>query len=108
VLLVTNNYQLMRMVVSWPNLPRRHQPQGEGHGPSDDDTWRWLWDNVSYDIKQWGLMSGIPENFTSEFREVLVGNRLIYPDGTVNKFIERYLREQVLGLFDKKDTKGKR
>jgi len=35
----------------------------------------------------------------------LIGNRIIYPDGTVNSFVERYLREQVVKLFE---TKPKR
>jgi hypothetical protein len=32
----------------------------------------------------------------------LIGNRVIYPDGTVNSFVQRYLREQVLKLFEGK------
>jgi len=29
----------------------------------------------------------------------LVGNRVIYPDGTVNSFVQRFLREKVVNLF---------
>jgi hypothetical protein len=32
----------------------------------------------------------------------LIGNRILYPDGTVNSFVQRYLREQVLKFFDTK------
>jgi hypothetical protein len=35
----------------------------------------------------------------------LVGNRVLYPDGTVNSFVQRYLRERVLKLFDTKPRK---
>jgi hypothetical protein len=35
----------------------------------------------------------------------LIGNRVIYPDGTVNSFVQRYLREQVLKLFEAKPKK---
>ena len=35
----------------------------------------------------------------------LIGNRIIYPDGTMNSFVERYLREQVLKLFEAKTKK---
>jgi len=35
----------------------------------------------------------------------LVGNRVLYPDGTVNSYVQRYLRERVLRLFDAKPRK---
>jgi len=35
----------------------------------------------------------------------LIANRILYPDGTVNSFVQRYLREQVLKLFDAKHKK---
>jgi hypothetical protein len=36
----------------------------------------------------------------------LINNRIIYPDGTVNSFVQRYLREQVVRLFDPKLKKA--
>ena len=33
---------------------------------------------------------------------LLIANRILYPDGTANSFVQRYLREQVLELFDAK------
>jgi hypothetical protein len=35
----------------------------------------------------------------------LINNRIIYPDGTVNSYVERYLREKVIHLFE---TRSKR
>jgi hypothetical protein len=35
----------------------------------------------------------------------LIGNRVLYPDGTVNSFVQRYLRERVLKLFDARPRK---
>ncbi|HJX36106.1 MAG TPA: hypothetical protein VJ280_04010 [Dehalococcoidales bacterium] len=35
----------------------------------------------------------------------LIGNRILYPDGTVNSYVQRYLREKVINLFDKKTRK---
>ncbi|MHC4982122.1 MAG: hypothetical protein ACYTF6_03005 [Planctomycetota bacterium] len=37
----------------------------------------------------------------------LIGNRILYPDGTVNSFVRRYLREKVLNLFDGRPKKRK-
>ena len=38
----------------------------------------------------------------------LIGNRVIYPDGTVNSYVQRYLREQVVNLFDVQPKKSAR
>ena len=34
--------------------------------------------------------------------KVLIGNRVLYPDGTINSFVQRYLRDRVLKSFDAK------
>jgi hypothetical protein len=31
--------------------------------------------------------------------EALVANRVLYPDGTVNSFVQKYLQDRVLTLF---------
>ena len=36
----------------------------------------------------------------------VIGNSVLYPDGTVNSFVQRYLREQVLKLFDAKPKRS--
>jgi hypothetical protein len=38
----------------------------------------------------------------------LIGNRILYPDGTVNSFAQRYLRERVLKLFQAKPIPRKK
>ena len=35
-----------------------------------------------------------------------LANQIIYPDGTVNSYVERYLRERVIKLFDRKAKKS--
>jgi hypothetical protein len=32
----------------------------------------------------------------------LIGNRILYPDGNVNSFVQRYLQQQILKLFEAK------
>ena len=42
--------------------------------------------------------------FDQELKK-LIGNRILYPDGTVNSFVQRYLREKVLNLFEARPKK---
>ena len=50
-------------------------------------------------------MSGLTVPLVERKLKPLVGNRVLYPDGTVNSFVQRYLRERVLKLFDAKPRK---
>ena len=38
--------------------------------------------------------------------EALIANRVLYPDGTANGFVERYLKERVVKLFSQTLRKG--
>ena len=102
VLLMANNHQLMRMLVTWPNVAVKPACTTEATDSSDEEVWNWLWENTAYNPKEWSSKSGVSSSFFEESRAILIGNRLVYPDGTLNKFVERYLREKVLGLFDAK------
>jgi hypothetical protein len=73
-------------------------------GESESEVWEWLWENTSYRLSELKERIGIPfsELALANKLKPLIGNRLIYPDGTVNSFIERYLRDQVAKLFEAK------
>ncbi len=52
--------------------------------------------------------SDVPERWAALVErklKPLIGNRVLYPDGTVNSFVQRYLRERVLKLFDAKTAR---
>ena len=108
VLLIANNPELIKIVVAWTSLNTRHTEKlSELLGDSESETWEWLWQNTRYSLSE------LKEKISVPFSEIalenkirpLIGNRIIYPDGTVNSFVERYLREQVLKLFEAKTKK---
>ena len=81
-------------------------------GSTEDEIWRWLWNNADYSLLELIEKSGIGVSEYSMQKKftVLIGNRVVYPDGTMNSFVQRFLRERVLRLFDsktRKPTKGK-
>ena len=100
VLLLVGNAELIRITVAWMGMPnRRRRRLTEYPGNSEDDTWRWLWENTEYSVS--ALMNRIPgatEQTEQKFR-ALVANRILYPDGTVNTFVKKYLEERVLTIF---------
>ncbi len=103
VLLVAGNSRLTRIVVAWTNTDvSRKRKRTKCKGTDDENVWHWLWENVKYSREELISKSGVTEAaFDSKF-EALVGNRVLYPDGTINAFVRRYLRARVLKLLDAK------
>jgi hypothetical protein len=64
--------------------------------------WDWLWANARYSLDDLAERSSLTAPLVERKPKPLIGNRVLYPDGTVNSFVQRYLRERVLGLFDAK------
>jgi hypothetical protein len=74
---------------------------------SEHEAWDWLWENAEYSPAELIDRIGIPLSLAGLEKKMrfLIGNRVIYPDGTANSYVERYLREQVLKLFDAKSQR---
>ncbi|MBI2166347.1 MAG: hypothetical protein HYU29_08110 [Chloroflexi bacterium] len=108
VLLVADNPEFIRIVMAWTNLHvKRADRLTALRGGSENEVWEWLWENTRY--SQTELINRIGIHFSesgldSKMRP-LIGNRILYPDGTVNSFVQRYLREQVVKLFEAKSKR---
>ena len=104
VLLLAEDPELIRITVAWTNTSTT-RPKKFTRPPQSDDShewWEWLWQNRVYSRQEVMDKAAYTElRFDRKFR-TLVGNRAIYPDGTVNSFVQRYLREKVLKLFQAK------
>ena len=102
VLLVTDNPERIKIVVAWTNLEvRRAEKLTELRGETENEVWEWLWKNTQYSRTKLIEKIGVPfsESGLEGKMRPLIGNRILYPDGTVNSFVQHYLREQVLKLF---------
>jgi hypothetical protein len=108
VLLLADNPDLVKIVVAWTSLDvKRADKLTRLPGESESEAWEWLWQNTNYPLSELKEKIGISFSELSLENKLkpLIGNRIIYPDGTVNSFVQRYLREQVAKLFE---TKQKR
>jgi len=107
VLLVADDPTFTKIIVAWNKLDVRpvKKPR-RSPGESEQDQWNWLWANVSYSLDDLGERSGLTVALIERKLKPLIGNRILYPDGSVNSFVQRYLRERVLKLFDTKPRKA--
>ena len=51
-------------------------------GPVAGREWRWLWDQVNYDLDELSILIG--KTVSPEDMNALIGSRLVFPDGTVS------------------------
>ena len=103
VLFVAGDPELMKIVVAWTTLDVR--PAEKLTDPPDQPDrkgWDWLWANAEFSVDQLAEKSGLTVRLVEQKLRPLIGNRVLYPDGTVNSFVLRYLRQRVLKLFDAK------
>jgi isocitrate dehydrogenase kinase/phosphatase len=109
VLLIADEPHLIRIVVAWSNVRiRRAKRITHLQNNSDSAVWNWLWENTSYSREDLLLKSAVPENAFDAKMSVLIGNRVLYPDGTINSLVQRYLHNLVLKIFDSKPKRKKK
>ena len=108
VLLLADNPELVKIAVAWTSLRMRRANGLIGlPGESEHETWEWLWENTDYSLVELKEKIGISFSELALENKIkpLIGNRIIYPDGTVNSYVQRYLREQVVRLFEVKSNR---
>jgi hypothetical protein len=108
VLLIADLPECIKFVIAWTNIKmRRADNLTELVSTSESEIWEWLWNNTIY------YRSDLTEKIGISFSDLgvenqirpLIGNRILYLDGTVNSYVQRYLREKVITLFDNKSRK---
>jgi hypothetical protein len=107
VLLVADNPDRIKLIIAWTNSnaePSKNLTTLDGE--SENNIWDWLWKNTNYSKMELKEKSDIPSEVALENKmRPLIGNRIVYPDGTVNSYVKKYLREQVVNLFGTKSKK---
>ena len=107
ILLIADNPELTRISVAWPNISiHRSQSCSKLEGETELQIWKWLWDNTQFSDAELAEASSIRENLIRRKMAPLITNRILYPDGTINSFVQRYLREKVLKTLRLKTKKN--
>ncbi len=96
VLLVSGSPSLIRIVVAWMNMAvertRRFTPFPEDR----EQQWEWLWHNTVYSPEKFAERLPFSDKELGQKLQALITNRVLYPDGTVNSYVERLLRTRIV------------
>jgi hypothetical protein len=105
VLLIADNPELTKIIVAWTNISvERINELIPLPNDSEREIWKWLWQNSKYSLTELKEKADISvADYVLENKmKPLIGNRILYPDGTINSFIQRFLKERVIRLFEVK------
>jgi len=108
VLMVADHQELIKIIIAWSNLEVKTPDElTELMSDSENEIWDWLWENARFSLTELKAKTGVPysEFVLEQKMKPLIGNRILYPDGTVNSFVQRYLRSEVARLFEAKTKK---
>ena len=109
VLLIADDPQKIKILIAWTNTTIRQIENATPiQGGNDNEIWQKLWAQVEFNPDEVREKSAVSSLSFDKQLQFLIGNRLIYPDGTIHSFVQRYLRDKVLKLFESKPTKTSR
>ena len=108
VLLIADEPECIKIIIAWTNtqvVPADNLT--ELVNASEKEIWEWLWENTIYypdELKEKTGASFSEKGLENKMKP-LIGNHIIYPDGIINSYVQRYLREKVINLFESKTRK---
>ena len=106
VLFVADNPELIKIIIAWTNTTvGRTEDATPLCDESENAVWEFLWANATFSEAELLAKSGLTRYRFDQELQKLIGNRILYPDGTVNSFVQRHLREKVLNLFEARPKK---
>lgn len=93
---------LLPFLVAWKKIALMRKKRLSGSpGRGNAGIWSWLWENVEFSMEDLASLSGTSVRNAAEKFKVLSGNGLVYPDGTLNSYVDRLLKARTVLLFQK-------
>lgn len=92
---------LRRIFIAWPRTPPRPKSAAAQPFPDGPDLWDRLWAAVEIDHEGLRRATGMPGELT-KYLDILICNRLIYPDGTVSEIGTQVLRRMAKSALNLK------
>jgi len=96
VLLVSGSPSLIRIVVAWMNMPIERRRRLTPFPQDAEQQWEWLWRNATYSTERLAKYMPSSDKELEQKVQALIANRVLYPDGTVNSYVERFLRTRIV------------
>lgn len=98
-----NDVALCNAVLAWKSVSVRYKSTAPCPHDDEQAQWRWMWENVEYDVESFGVVAGCKPQEAAIMLTRLIGLRLIYPDGSICQFAKQYLGRRIMQALTAKD-----
>jgi hypothetical protein len=99
--------QLQNGVVAWKSVTVKHLELADCPETDPVKKWEWMWGRVKYELEGFAAVAGVRIQDVGPLINRMIGLRLIYPDGTINKLAKQYMQSMILakirGVIGKKE-----
>lgn len=96
VLLVSGSPSLIRIVVAWTSMPIERRKRLTPFPQDAEQPWEWLWLNAVYSTERFAKYVPSSDKELEQKLQALIANKVLYPDGTINGYVERLLRAHIV------------
>jgi hypothetical protein len=96
---VSGNPSLIRIVVAWMNMPIERRKRLTPFPQDTGQRWEWLWQNAVYSAARLAKYIPSSDKGLEQKLQALIANKVLYPDGTVNGYVERFLQARTVRML---------
>ena len=88
----------IRLAAAWRRLKKERSAPATPPPAEDSARWNWLWAQVSFSVEDWAGLANVPLPVVRRLARVLIDNRVIYPDGTLNLFAGKHVQRRAIKM----------
>ena len=107
IVAIIDNNELQNGMIAWKSVQIRYKPASDCQEKDTVARWNWMWRQIEYDANGFGVVAGVKAQDIGNLLSRLIGLRLIYPDGTVNKLASQFLQGIIFSKIGKAVSKQK-
>jgi hypothetical protein len=96
VVALMGDKKLIASVLAWKSVVITKNDDEKCEFEGDNERWDWLWKRINWDRDKYHLVTGLKVQDVGTCFERLKGLKLIYPDGTIDKFATQYLNSIIM------------
>lgn len=96
IIALTDVAQMKFVIWAFAHVEVEWRPPPEDVPDVDDiRIWREAWKYVDYDIYEVSVVANVPLRTVEGLMQRAIAVRLVYPDGTLNKYAAQYMRRYI-------------
>lgn len=107
IVAIIDNSELQNGMIAWKSVQIKYKPSTNCQEKDTVARWNWMWNQIEYDSNGFGIVAGVKAQDVGKLLNRLIGLRLIYPDGTVNKLASQFLQGIIFSKIGKAVSKQK-